>query len=638
MCGIAGVFDADAGRALAAVARMNAAQVHRGPDDEGVAAFEVAGATLAFGHRRLSIIDLSPAGHQPMVHAASGAALVYNGELYNTDSIRRTLEARGERFRGRSDSEVLLSALVTWGIDALRRVDGIFAFAFFDPRSSRLLFARDPLGIKPMYVAFRRGRLAFASELRAIEASGVIEPRVDRGGLASVLAYGAVVGPRTMFSDVTALEPGTCVDVDLRAIAAGEAVDLGARSTRYWDFPRARAIREPDAVVGRALRERVAAAVEAQLVSDVPVGVFLSRGLDSSAIAAFAAAARPGDVDTFTVTLGGDRSLDEGPIAAATARALGTRHHGIVVDEVELPELARRWLRSIDQPTVDGLNTYIVSKAVREQGIVVALSGLGGDEMFGGYSTFREVPPLSAVLGTLDPLPASMRRAVAERLLARRSRAQRQKGGDLAAAGGKLRDVYLARRRVVSDADMEALGFGELAADAYLPAAVDLERGVGPSDPWTSVRSLETRLYMRNVLLRDTDVFGMAHGLEIRVPLLGQPVVDFALTRTRSWLDVMPGSKKRWLVEAVRGLVPDAVHSLPKAGFALPFARWMRGPLRDEMAEGVRALATSGLVDGSAVDAVWNAFLADEDGRMWSRAWTLAITGSWLARRRLSGA
>ncbi len=638
MCGIAGVFDVDAGRALGAVGRMNAAQAHRGPDDEGVASFDVAGATLAFGHRRLSIIDLSPAGHQPMVHGATGAALVYNGELYNTESIRRALEARGERFRGRSDSEVLLAALVTWGVDALRRVDGIFAFAYFDPRTSRLFFARDPLGIKPLYVAFRRGPVVFASELRAIEASRLSDARVDRGGLASVLAYGAVVGPRTMFTDVTALDPGTCLDVDLRAVAAGGGVDVAARSVRYWDFPRAHAVREPDALVGGALRERVAAAVEAQLVSDVPVGIFLSRGLDSSAIAAFAAAARPGNVDTFTVTLGGDRALDEGPLAAATARALGTRHHGVVVEEPELPELARRWLRSIDQPTVDGLNTYIVSKAVRDQGIVVALSGLGGDEMFGGYSTFRDVPALSMALGTLDHLPARTRRAVAERLLARRSRAQRHKGGDLAAAGGDLRDVYLARRRLVSDADMEALGLGDLAADAYIPAGADLDRGVDPSDPWASVRALETRLYMRNVLLRDTDVFGMAHGLEIRVPLLGQSVVDFALTRARPWLDVRPGSKKRWLVEAVRGMVPDAVHTLPKAGFALPFARWMRGPLRDEMTEGIRTLGTSGLVDAAAVDAVWNAFLADEDGRMWSRAWTLAITGSWLARRRLSGA
>jgi asparagine synthase (glutamine-hydrolysing) len=363
------------------------------------------------------------------------------------------------------------------------------------------------------------------------------------------------------------------------------------------------------------------------------VGIFLSRGLDSSAIAAFAAAARGGDVDTFTVTLGSDRGLDEGPLAAATARALGTRHHGVVVDEAALPDLARRWLRSIDQPTVDGLNTYIVSKAVRERGIVVALSGLGGDEMFGGYSTFREVPALSRALAAVDHLSAGTRRNVAERLLAGRSRAQRQKGGDLAAAGGDLRNVYLARRRVLSDADMVALGFGDLAADAYVPAGADLGRGVDLEDPWASVRTLETRLYMRNVLLRDTDVFGMAHGLEIRVPLLGQPVVDFALTRTRSWLDGRRGSKKRWLVEAVRGMVPDAVHTLPKVGFALPFARWMRGPLRDEMMEGVRALATSGLVDGDAVESVWKAFLDDENGRMWSRAWTLAVTGSWLARR-----
>jgi asparagine synthase (glutamine-hydrolysing) len=633
VCGIAGAFDGVAARALAAVARMNAAQAHRGPDDEGAASFEVAGATLAFGHRRLAIIDLSPAGHQPMVHAATGAAMVYNGELYNTDSVRRELEARGERFRGRSDSEVLLAALVTWGADALRRIDGIFAFAYLDPRTSRLLLARDPLGIKPLYVAIRSGRLVFASELRAIGASEMFETRVDRGALASALAYGAVVGPRTMFSDVFALEPGTCLDVDLRALAAGKAVDVGARSVRFWDFPRARAARESDALVGEALRERVAAAVEAQMVSDVPVGIFLSRGLDSSAIAAFAAAARGGDVDTFTVTLGGDASLDEGPLAAATARALGTRHHGVVVDEAELPELARRWLRSIDQPTVDGLNTYIVSKAVRERGIVVALSGLGGDEMFGGYSTFREVPALSKALGAVDALPARARRGIAERLLARRSRAQRQKGGDLAAAGGDLVDVYLARRRVLSDADMDALGLSALGADAYVPAGADLERGVDRADPWASVRALETRLYMRNVLLRDTDVFGMAHGLEIRVPLLGQPVVDFALTRTRSWLDGGRGSKKRWLVEAMRGKLPDAVHKLPKVGFALPFARWMRGPLRDEMTEGVRALATSGLVDADAVQAVWDAFLADESGRMWSRAWTLAVTGTWLARR-----
>ena len=631
MCGIAGVVHADMRKAHGAVRAMNGAQAHRGPDDEGVATLEVGRRSLALGHRRLAILDLSPAGHQPMSNPDTGDVIVYNGELYNYRPLRAELEAAGVRFRTATDTEVILVAFARWGAACLKRFSGMYAFALFEKRSQRLHLARDPLGIKPLYIAPTADSIVFASELRAVMASDLVERRIDRRALASVLAYGAVAGPLTMFEGVCALDPGTHLAIDLGA----ERIDADRRRASRFFCLNVEARKAPVAHVAAELRPLLRAAVASHLQSDVPVGIFLSRGIDSTAIAALASELRGGDVDTFTVSLADDAEIDEGPAAARSARVLGTRHHDVRIGESEVRPLVARALASVDQPSVDGLNTYVISRAVRERGIVVALSGLGGDEMFGGYSTFRTVPALRRALSALAPVPSFVRQRIARAILSSRTSGRLQKGVELAGTPASLRSVYLRRRRLMSDAEMAALGFAsESRDDDFIPEESDAARGLRAGDDWAAVRTLETRFYMGNMLLRDADVFGMAHGLEIRVPLLGQEVVDAALRYTRSAIDWRRGPNKPWLVAALGDRLPREVRGLPKRGFSLPQARWMRTSLREEFEARIDVMAKSGLVDPVGVEAVWQTFLREPESPTWSRAWMLAVVGAWLENGR----
>lgn len=629
MCGLAGVVHGDAHSARAAVRAMNASQTHRGPDDVGEASLIVGPRTLALGHRRLSILDLSPGGHQPMTNPETGDVIVYNGELYNYRPLRAELASLGDRFRTESDTEVVLNAFARWGAGALRRFSGMYAFGLYEVRTQRLHLARDPIGIKPLYIATSADAVVFASELRGILASGLVERRIDRRALASAFAYGSVVGPLTMIEGVRLIDPGMHLAIDLRA----PRLDLDAsRTLRFFSLP-SRAARAPIAQVAESLRPVLRDSVASHLQSDVPVGVFLSRGIDSTAIAALASELRGGDVDTFTVSLADDAAMDEGPAAARTARALGTCHHDVRISEAEVRPLVAKALACVDQPSVDGLNTWVISRAVRERGIVVALSGLGGDEMFGGYSTFRDVPALRRALRLGARMPVSARRRAAAVLLATRSAAQRQKGIELASTAATVDDVYFRRRRLMSDAEMDALGFAENALDrAYVPRESEPRRDLPDDDDWAAVRVLESRFYMANTLLRDSDVFAMAHGLEIRVPLLGQGVVREALRWTRAAIELRRGPNKPWLAAAIGDRIPAEVAGAPKRGFSLPQARWMVGALREQFEWWIGALATSGVVDERGVRGAWEAFLREPAGPGWSRAWMLAVVGAWLDR------
>jgi len=624
MCGIAGVIHSDEAIGVAAVHRMNGAQSHRGPDDVGVCALRCGHHAIALGHRRLSIQDVSPAGHQPMQDGSTGNTIVYNGELYNVEEVRSELAALGVTFRSRSDTEVVLAAFARWGIESVERFCGMFAFALYAPRDEILYLARDPLGIKPLYLAETNDTIIFASELRAVVAAGFTDHRVDRVALASLLAYGAVVAPRTLLEGVRLVDPGTSVAFELSSMRR-------RRVQEHWRFPHRVSRESREGQVVTALKATLSSAVASHLISDVPVGVFLSSGVDSTAVAVLAAEAREGDVDTFTVSLADDPSLDESAAARETARRIGCRHHDVPISDPEAVHLARSWFSSLDQPSVDGLNTFLISRAVRERGIVVALSGLGGDEMFGGYSTFREVPALRWALALGKPLAPARRRAIAARLARPLGGARALKAGDLAASDGSILDLCLLRRRLFSDDEMRRFGFEapEWRQRRYLPPELPVEQWLYEGDEWASIRQLETRLYMGNMLLRDSDVFGMAHALEIRVPLLDRRVVDAALDWSRAPRHFVKGPNKPWLRAALGARLPDHVRPLAKRGFSLPHARWMRGSLRDEVEAALDGLCVSGLVEASTVRGTWRNFLAADRDAGWSRAWLLSALASW---------
>lgn len=630
MCGIAGLIHPNPDVARTALAAMTAAQAHRGPDDEGTAVLPFGTGWLGLGHRRLSILDLSPLGHQPMSDPASGSSVVFNGEIYNFATLRAELEGEGVWFRGRSDTEVLLHALVRWGAAVLPRLEGMYAFAFHDRPGGRLLLARDPAGIKPVYMARVGPALLFASEVRAIRATGLVPDEVDRRGLAGLLAYGAVQHPFTLIRGVTSLPPGSCQEVTVRPDGGWVA----AEPEVFWKFPPARAdVDGPGAVT--LVRETLDAAVRDHLVADVPVGVFLSAGLDSTVVAGLAARHSP-RIQGFTVGFSDQPAFSETAAAAETAGRFGMRHVPIDLPASVAEAAAAEWLDRLDQPSVDGLNTYVISQAVRREGIKVALSGLGADELFGGYPSFRDVPRLARLRRRLGWLPAGARRGLAGALAVRRPRAARRKLAEMLTGRPALSALYFRRRRVLSDRELAALGVTPeplgLTADFQAPGALD---GLpDPADPVRAVSALEARFYQGNMLLRDTDANGMAHGLEIRVPFLDQRLLDrgHALAGPVRLPPGAPG--KHLLRQAFPDLLRPELLARPKTGFTLPLRRWMAGPLRGLCEQGLRACADAAGLDPAGVRGVWEEFLAEPDGPQWTRALALVAAGRYLTTPR----
>src|SRR3954465_14887210 len=390
MCGIAGIIGRLDQANRAALARMNDAMVHRGPDAAGVWAStpDERGWGALLAHRRLAILDLSPAGVQPMTDPVTGHVISFNGEIYNFADLRRRLVAEGQGFQSSGDTAVMLRALGLHGPAAVSWLRGMFAFACWDPKQRRLLLARDPLGIKPLYVARSSNpdagwSVAFASELRALLASGLLgTPRLDPQAVASGVWNGFVVGPGTAVKGVELLLPGKLVEFD----GAGKQV----RDEAFWSIPD----RAPDPTMDE---EQLAAVLEEglrlHLASDVPLAVFLSGGIDSSVMANLAQRAAKSPIHTFTLAFE-EQELNEGPIAKRIAASIGTQHHEVVLTEQHFVDNLDAALDSLDQPTFDGLNSYYMSHAIRDAGFTVALSGTGGDELFGGYASYRDLPVL----------------------------------------------------------------------------------------------------------------------------------------------------------------------------------------------------------------------------------------------------
>jgi asparagine synthase (glutamine-hydrolysing) len=624
MCGIAGIVSPDVGEVSPAVQRMTQSLVHRGPDDAGIETFSVGGAAAGFGFRRLAILDLTPAGHQPMLHPATGDCLVFNGEIYNFRQLRAELVARGSVFRGHGDTEVLLEALVTWGAEALPRLEGMYALAFHDKRADRILLARDPLGIKPLYVAESAGRLVFASEVRAVLASGIVPVEWDPAGVATLLAYGAPQDPFTLLRAIRSFPAGGCEWI--RA-PGGRVQREGPR--RFWRFPRG-GNKADDGNVPSRVRSLVDAAVRDHLASDVPIGVFLSAGIDSTIVAALAAR-HAGAIRTFSVGFTEEGVADELQQAAATARGIGSVHEEIVLAADEIPALWDAWLSASDRPSIDGFNSFVISRAVKQAGLTVALSGLGGDEIFGGYGSFGAVGRYHRVASAMRFMPRRMRRGIARLATLGRPASVREKLPDLLGGEATVESVALQMRRVLSDRQVEALGLTAARVGLtshWLTADVVADLAGPAADVFTAVSRIEACTYMANTLLRDTDVNSMAVSLEIRVPLLAQQLVDYVAPLS-SGIKAPVGGGTKWLLrESCRDLIPTELLSRPKTGFTLPIERWMRGAVRERCEAALAVAAESGLVPAEEVSRMWREFVTGTSGIRWTRPMTLVALGN----------
>jgi len=624
MCGIAGIVRAAGqGDAETPLRRMLAALGHRGPDDQGHVLLDHAGYRVGLAAARLAIRDLTPAGHQPMGDAA-GRLLVYNGEVYNSGALREDLDDPQAPWCSESDTEVVLRGLAREGSAFVDRLRGMFAFALWEPKAGRLLLGRDPFGIKPLYTYAANGLLLFASEVRALLASGLVPRRLSGDGVRSYLQFGSVEDPLTLVDHVAALPAGH----QLRLDVAGGTIRTRVEPVGW--SPRAGApspSSRPEAV--RVTRQVLEDSVAAHLVSDVPVAAFLSGGMDSAAVVALMSRASRERPRTFTVVFPDDAS-SEGGYARAVARALGTDHTEVPLTEDEVVRLLPEALQAMDQPTMDGLNSFVVSRAVAATGLKVALSGLGGDELFGGYPSFARTTERAAIL------PPVVRKATARAVawmtagLPRLSKLAERLGSE-----GGPREAYQLARRLFGASDVAALVGGEapLLKGQFLPTLPEVPDG---ADDFTSVSLLEMGHYMRNTLLRDTDAMSMSQSLEVRVPFVDRCVVS-AVLAVPSAFKVDPRRPKPLLLDALGELIPEAVWRRPKQGFTLPLERWMLSRLQPEI-EGVLSDATglSALgLDPDATRAVWRRFRRHPAWVGWTRPWSLYVLARWAERNGL---
>jgi asparagine synthase (glutamine-hydrolysing) len=615
MCGIAGVVVYGQGPPVdeAALRRLRDAQRHRGPDDEGL--WIAPDGRVGLGHRRLAIVDLSPLGHQPMASEDGRFRIVFNGEIYNFRALRSQLEARGCAFRSQSDTEVLLHGWREWGLGLLDRLRGMFAFALHDAERRETYLARDPLGIKPCYVVDEGGRLLFASEaqaLRAVADDGGIDPE----GLAGFLLWGSIPPPHTLYRRVRALPAGSWLRV------REGAVDPPVAYYRLEDeFGRSERL-DPDEAAA-AVRAALLDSVRHHLVADVPVGAFLSGGVDSSALVGLMAELHDAPIRTVTVAVD-DPALDESALARVAAERYRTDHREVAIPIDEVRERVFDAIRALDLPSVDGINTFFVAEATAKAGLKVAVSGVGGDELFGGYATFARIPRMRRVHDRVRSLPggAGLLAAVARGLGALPSQ-RAAKLSRAAAFAGDDAGAYWTARGLFSPAEVGRLLAPELAAAVE---ACDPRREIGERlrveelPPEERVGALEIRRYLQVQLLRDTDAMGMRHSLEIRTPLVDRDLLR-AVARIPAALR-HAGPAKRALREAPRPPVPDALWRRPKQGFALPFDGWLRSG---------RLPADPPRLEVLQAPEVERVGLGFRRGRLhWSRVWALLVLSRFL--------
>ncbi len=583
MCGIAAHFCA---RGLAAPLDLRLI-AHRGPDASGE--WISPDGRFWLGNTRLAILDLSPTGAQPMIDPETGNVLVINGEIYNHLKLRA--EMPDVAWRGTSDTETVLHGYARWGRQLLVRLKGMFAFALYDRGREELFVARDRLGIKPLYYAVDDDGLRLASETRLLSERSTISP----AAVAAYLQWGACPEHRLLFSGIESLPAGHAM------------VIAGSGERELWRYgPARRRFDSPNESAPRTLRALLETAVQEHLLADVPVASFLSGGIDSSILTALAAQKMERKLETFSV--GFDvAGFDESAVALEVAKRFGTQHERLLLSEEEVLRSVTEAVAHLDLPSVDAINTYIVSRAVARKGVKVALSGLGGDELFGGYPSFRDVPRLR----WLGRLPRIVRKAIGGKRLA-----------DLPNESDAA-ELARWRRRFFTDEMLRRAGLPNEPTPLSCPVELP--------DDFARTSWAELTDYMSRMLLRDSDQMSMAVSLELRVPFLDHELVEYALGLPAAEKKRYGGTKGL-LVEACRDLLPPAVYQRPKAGFALPMKNWMAGPLAAFVEEGLSETVLRELLPEKFVAEARADFRA---GRLhWTRLWSMVVLGHFVRQRR----
>jgi asparagine synthase (glutamine-hydrolysing) len=626
MCGINGILgieNPEKGKLF--LSKMNAKMAHRGPDDEGI----YADLNIAVGQRRLSIIDLSSAGHQPMWSNDKRYCIVYNGELYNFKELRFDLErtSRGSNekpyhFITASDTEVILAAYARWGKDCLKKFNGMYGFAIWDVERKELFIARDRLGVKPIYYSYRNQVLAFSSEIRSLLESEIVPRKLNADALVDYLRYQTVHAPQTMVKDVFMLMPGHYIIANVNEL----------KIEKYWDlnsFINSKKIDTPYTEVCSKVNNLFEKAVQRRLVADVPFGAFLSGGIDSSAVVGMMSKVSSSKVKTFSVVFD-DEQFSEAKYARIIANKFNTEHHEIKLTPNDFKNELNDALKAMDHPSGDGPNTYVVSKATKNAGITMALSGLGGDELFAGYDIFNRTLKLDK-LKWLSGIPGiSLVAKINKSLRPGVSSAKIAELLDLNSLNFK--NTYPLSRQVLLEEQIAKLLNDKTKVKnnvSEIIKSIKSESG----NLLSAVGIAEISTYMQNVLLRDTDQMSMAHALEIRVPFLDYELVEYVIGLPDKYK--IPTTPKKLLVDSLGDLLPSEIVNRPKMGFTLPWKNWLKSDFKSLCETNIKLLGQNPFFNADELENLWQRFLKDDPFITWSRVWYLVVLQHWITENKI---
>lgn len=613
MCGINGIYGLrDEFRVRDLLVHMNSKLSHRGPDAQGI--WTRGG--IGLGHRRLSIIDLSEEARQPMVNNSVSVCISYNGEIYNFRELKKL--CAGYEFKTESDTEVLLAMYEKFGRDMFQMLDGMFALALWDENAKKLLLARDRVGKKPLYYSWEKGILVFSSEIRGILASKLISPKLSRNMFSQYLQFQTVYSPNTIVENVKMVPAGSY------AVVSEGIMDF----KKFWSIDRAKekfALTGPYDKVVKQTRDLFFKSVEKRMISDVPLGAFLSGGVDSSCVVAAMTSVSSNRIKTFNMCFE-DEEFSEKKYAEIIAKKFNTEHHSVEIKPEDLLAELPEFLKSMDHPGLDGLNTFVVSKYTKQTGITVALSGIGGDEFFGGYPVFKYIKQINR-WRKLGVLPTIVRRNLVRILKRRYSENQIKRLLQIAELPNwNLNTLYPVFRMVYSASEMKQLGVAPQALNC-----IEMDND-NQQKIMSEISISESKTYLENVLLRDTDQMSMAHSLEVRAPFLDKDLIEFVLSLPDDFKPIQP--PKKLIIDAMGELLPKETWDRKKMGFTLPWKKWMNTDLKPFCEENLEYLLQLNLINHGYLQKLLNS-LNDEINESWFEVWNLVILTDWLRRNEI---
>ena len=622
MCGINGIFGLEnISEPHKVIEDMNSALAHRGPDSGRVFSNNL----VALGHRRLSIIDTSENGNQPFFSKDRNLVLVFNGEIYNYIELKQ--ELKEYKFVSNTDSEVVLASFLKWGKDCVKKFNGMFAFAIWNEINQELFISRDRLGIKPLYYTESNQNFAFSSELRSLLKSKITPAVLDKNSLVEYLRYQTVHAPRTIIENVYSIPAGHSL-----LLTDNERI-----LEKYWSLENPSIVGNTSnrALIRERIRELLKSSIELRMRADVPFGAFLSGGIDSSAIVALMSQEAELPVSTFSVVFN-ELEFSEAKYARIIADKYKTNHHEILITARDFLEDIPNALQAMDHPSGDGPNTYMVSQVTKNAGVKMALSGLGGDEIFAGYDIFKRSIKLEKNKWIRSFAGVFRSLAGKALTLAQPTIAAHKIAEILSQEYFDLPHAYCINRKILFDKEIQKLLTNDnIKYNAILDRSKEIDHLTDNSKfgVLSKVSALEIDTYMSNVLLRDSDQMSMAHSLEVRVPFLDHRLVEYGLILSDEVK--FPHSPKQLLVESLGELIPTEIVNRPKMGFTLPWDSWMKNELRSFCEDALRSLGERPEFNHLELNKLWHRFLRNDKIITWSRVWHLVTLSKWLAENEV---